>query len=239
MRRIGTFIAGAIGLLLWAYLVVQAGESLRDDPVDYNLEDLDVPDASELDLPEVSSIVDGEGQGEIAPQTEVRRQVRAIEPEVFGSPAFTDTGDLERVDARAPLSAVEERAKPKVVLLHRPLSLSAGVVAFGPEQRVRLADIVETPADRSCVGGDGISWPCGAMARTQQRLFLRNRSLACETSGTAWQGEIRTRCWVGVQDVSSWLAKYGWAEAEPDSALAALTEEARLARRGLFGDPMR
>lgn len=235
MRRIVTFIAGAIGLLLWAYLVVQAGESFRDDPVDYNIEDLDVPDPSELDLPEVGS-ADG-GEIEPASRTETRRQVRAIEPDAFSSPAFSDTGDLERVAARAPLSEAVQSAKPKVVLLHRPLSLSAGVVAFGGEQRLRLADIIETPTERSCVASDGTSWPCGAMARTQQRLFLRNRSLACETSATAWQGEIRTRCWVGVQDVSSWLAKYGWAEAEPGSALVALTEEARLARRGLFGDP--
>lgn len=237
MRGIATFIAGAIGLLLWAYLVVQAGEHFREDPVDYNIEDLDVPDPSELDLPEIGAPI--EGAIAPVPQAEARRQVRSIEPEVFGSPAFTDTGDLERVEARAPLSEIVREARPKVVLLHRPLSLSAGVVAFGPDQRVRLADIVETPADRSCVAGDGSSWPCGAMARTQQRLFLRNRSLACETSATGWQGEIRTRCWVGVQDVSSWLAKYGWAEAEPGSALFALTEEARLARRGLFGDPTR
>ncbi len=237
MRRIGTFIAGGIGLLLWAYLVVQAGESFREDPVDYNIEDLDVPDPSELDLPEVSLSVDEA----IEPprQTEARRQVRAIEPDAFGSPAFTDTGDLERLEARAPLSEAVQSERPKVVLLHRPLSLSAGVVAFGGEQRLRLADIVETPTERDCVASDGTSWPCGAMARTQQRLFLRNRSIACETSATAWEGEIRTRCWVGVQDVSSWLAKYGWAEAEQGSALVALTEEARLARRGLFGDPVR
>ncbi|MFN3317604.1 MAG: thermonuclease family protein [Allorhizobium sp.] len=237
MRRIGTFIAGAIGLLLWAYLVVQAGESLREDPVDYNIEDLDVPDPSELDLPEVG-LADDE-MIEPAPQAEARRAVRAIEPEVFGSPAFTDSGDLERVAARAPLSPVEERARPKVVLLHRPLSLSAGIVAFNADQRIRLADIAETDPDRTCVAEDGTSWPCGVMARTQQRLFLRNRSLSCETGSTAWQGEIRTRCWVGVQDVSSWLAKYGWAEAEPGSALAVLSEEARAAKRGLFGDPVR
>lgn len=237
MPRIATFIAGAIGLLFWAYLVVQAGEKFREDPVDYNIEDLDVPDPTELDLPDVSAVTDE--VIEPTAQMETRRQVRAIEPEAFSSPAFNDTGDLERIAARAPLSTIEERAKPKVVLLHRPLSLSAGVVAFGSDQRVRLADIIETDFGRTCIAGDGSSWPCGAMARTQQRLFLRNRSLACETSSADWQGEIRARCWVGIQDVSSWLAKYGWVEAEPGSALATLTEEARAARRGLFGDPVR
>jgi len=237
MRRIGTFLAGAVGLLLWAYLVMAAGSTLREDPVDYNIEDLDVPDPSELGLPEVGAVETDPVM--LSTEVEPPRQVRAIEPDVFGSPAFANAGDLERIAPREPLSNATEPAKPKVVLLHRPSSLAAGVLAFGPEQRVRLADIVETPTERSCVAEDGRSWPCGTMARTQQRLFLRNRSVTCETSGAAWQGEIRTHCWVGVQNVSSWLAKYGWAEAEPGSALAALTEEARAARRGLFGEPAR
>lgn len=237
MRGIGTFIAGAVGLVLWAYLVMGAGATLREDPVDYNIEDLDVPAPSELDLPEVGSLpADTADPVQVA---EPRREVRAIEPDVFGSPAFADTGDLERVAPRAPLSQAAQRAKPKVVLLHRPASLSAGVISFGRDQRVRLTDIVETPSDRICPSAHGTSWPCGAMARTQQRLFLRNRSLNCETSSSAWEGEIRTRCWVGLQDVSSWLAKYGWAEAEAGSAIAVLTEEARAARRGLFGEPVR
>lgn len=237
MRGIGTFIVGAVGLILWAYLVMGAGATLREDPVDYNIEDLDVPDASELELPEVGSLpADTLEPLQVA---EPRREVRAIEPDVFGSPAFADTGDLERVAPRAPLSQAAQRPKPKVVLLHRPASLSAGVISFGRDQRVRLTDIIETPSDRICHSADGTSWPCGTMARTQQRLFLRNRSLNCETSSSAWEGEIRTRCWVGVQDVSSWLAKYGWVEAEEGSALAGLTEEARAARRGLFGEPVR
>lgn len=235
MRRISTFIAGAVGLLLWGYLVMAAGATLRDDPVDYNIEDLDVPDPSELDLPDVGSLQDDKVEEPAV--MEVRRQVRSIEPDAFGSPAFADAQNLERVAARAPLSDAAERTKPKVVLLHRPSSLAAGVVAFGPDQSVRLADLIETPVDRSCTTAEGDVWPCGAMARTQQRQFLRNRSLTCETGATAWQGEIRTRCWVGVQDVSSWLAKHGWAEAEPGSDLADLTEEARAARRGLFGEP--
>jgi len=237
MRGIGTFLAGAIGLLLWAYLVMAAGATLRDDPVDYNIEDLDVPDPSELNLPEVGSV----DTDPVAPTSEAEplRRVRAIEPDVFGSPAFANAGDLERIAPRQPLSDAAERTRPKVVLLHRPSSLAAGIVAFGSEQRVRLADIVETPAERTCLTEDGRSWPCGAVARTQQRLFLRNRSVTCETNGSAWQGEIRTHCWVGVQNVSSWLAKYGWAEAEPGSALGPLTEEARAARRGLFGEPAR
>lgn len=240
MRRTLTLIAGVAGLLLWGFLVVTAGQSFREDPVDYDMQDLDVPDPAELDLPDVSvaPAVPASPPTETA-DLKPRRQVRAIEPQQFASPAFADTGDLERVEARAPLADPPKRAKAKVVLLHRPTSLQAGVIGFGESQTLRLVDITATELDRSCRDATNATWPCGVMARTQQRLFIRNRSLACETSSTAWQGEIRTRCWIGLQDVSAWLAKQGWAEAEPSSSLAPLTELARAERRGLFGEAVR
>ncbi|MDH4439137.1 MAG: hypothetical protein QE284_01990 [Rhizobium sp.] len=236
MRRTATFIAGAIGLLLWAYLVVAAGQSFREDPVDYDMQDLDVPDPAELDLPEVSEVPP------VAHETlalQPPRRVRAIEPQQFASPAFSDADDLERVSARAPLADPPKRAKAKVVLLHRPTSLMAGVVGFSDGQTVRLVDIAATALDRTCPDTGPDPWACGVMARTQQRLFIRNRSLACETASTAWLGEIRTRCWIGMQDLSAWLAKQGWAEAEPGTALSPLTDLARAERRGLFGGAVR
>jgi endonuclease YncB( thermonuclease family) len=240
MRRTATFIAGAIGLLLWAFLVVSAGQSFREDPVDYDMQDLDVPDPAELDLPDVSAVPAADA--ETAPETaaiQPPRRVRAIEPQQFASPAFVDAGDLERVEARMPLADPPKRSETKVVLLHRPNSLQAGVIGFGEAQTVRLVDVTATELGRTCPNaGDG-TWACGVMARTQQRLFIRNRSLACETASAAWRGEIRTRCWIGLQDVSAWLAKQGWAEAEPESSLASLTELARAERRGLFGDAVR
>ena len=203
MRRTATFIAGAIGLLLWAYLVVAAGQSFREDPVDYDMQDLDVPDPAELDLPDVSSATPTSTPAEAPTETgalQPPRRVRAIEPQQFASPAFADTGDLERVEARAPLADPPKRAKARVVLLHRPTSLQAGVIGFGNTQTVRLVDVTPTEIERICPdAGDG-TWACGVMARTQQRLFIRNRSLACETASTQWQGEIRTRCWIGLQD---------------------------------------
>jgi endonuclease YncB( thermonuclease family) len=165
--------------------------------------------------------------------------VRAIEPQQFASPAFADAQNLERVEARAPLANPPIRAKAAVVLLHRPTSLQAGLLGFGEAQTVRLVDITPTALDRTCPDAAGSHWACGVMARTQQRLFIRDRSLACETADAVWTGEIRTRCWIGLQDVSAWLAKQGWAEAEPTSSLASLTELARAERRGLFGDAVR
>jgi endonuclease YncB( thermonuclease family) len=231
MRRTVTIIAGVIGLLIWGFL---------EDPVDYDMQDLDVPDPAELDLPDVSAAppaAAGTSSQDAALQPS--RQVRAIEPQQFASPAFADAQNLERVEARAPLANPPIRAKAAVVLLHRPTSLQAGLLGFGEAQTVRLADITPTALDRTCPDAGGSPWACGVMARTQQRLFIRDRSLACETADAVWTGEIRTRCWIGLQDVSAWLAKQGWAEAEPTSSLASLTELARAERRGLFGDAVR
>ena len=240
MRRTATFIMGAIGLLLWAFLVVSAGQSFREDPVDYDMQDLDVPDPTELDLPDVSAAPPA--SAEMTSKTaalEPPRRVRTIEPQQFASPAFADADNLERVEARTPLADPPKRAKARVVLLHRPNSLQAGVIGFGEAQTLRLVDVTPTELDRRCPDVGGRVWACGVMARTQQRLFIRNRSLACETASAFWQGEIRTRCWIGLQDVSAWLAKQGWAEADPRSSLATLTEIARAERRGLFGEAVR
>jgi endonuclease YncB( thermonuclease family) len=218
---------GLAGLLIWGYLVAAAGRSLQEEPVDYNLEDMDIPDPSELDLPDAGSAIE--------PQVESRR-VRPIEPEAFASPAVANADNLERIAPREPLSEKRMPAKPQVVLLPRPVSVQAGVVAFGDDQRIRLADIEATALERTCPSPDAPPWPCGMVARTQQRLLLRNRSLACETSERQWVGEIQTRCWVGTLDVSTWLARHGWAEASRGSTLAMLTEQARNDRKGLFGE---
>ncbi|TPP09740.1 thermonuclease family protein [Rhizobium glycinendophyticum] len=240
MRRTVTIILGVIGLLIWGFLVVTAGQSFREDPVDYDMQDLDVPDPAELDLPDVSAAPPADA-GTSSPDAvlEPSRRVRAIEPQQFASPAFADAENLERIEARMPRADPPKRARAAVVLLHRPTSLQAGLISFGTAQTIRLLDVTPTTLERSCPDSGGSQWACGVMARTQQRLFIRNRSLACEAASTVWTGEIRTRCWIGLQDVSAWLAKQGWAEAEPTSSLASLTEIARAERRGLFGDAVR
>lgn len=233
MRRLITVFAGIVGVLVWGYLVTLGAAQLAEQPVDYDMQDLEVPDLDELQLPEA---------GEVLPETEPHpqlataddaRKVRAIEPDAFGYPAYTSAANLERVDARLPLS---ETSAPKatVTVLHRPFSPAAGILAFDEERRIRLKDIEATAPSRTCALATGGTWPCGEMARTQQRQFIRNRSVSCEAVGSGWHGEVVTRCWIGAQEVSAWLAKQGWVEAKADSSLASLTETAKSEARGLF-----
>ncbi|QLF69287.1 thermonuclease family protein [Peteryoungia desertarenae] len=223
MRKIATPVIGAFGLLLWGYLVMAGGQMLAESPVEYDLQDLDVPDPSEL-FPE-------------EPQVE-NRSVRPIEPEVFSSPVVEEASALERIEPREPLSTIytDRPAPTRVSMLHRPISVAAGVVSFGPGKEIRLSGVDPTPVSKLC-GEDGAeSWPCGMMALTQQRMLIRNRSLACETVGSDWSGQIETRCFIGVTEIAAWLAQHGWAEASDGSPFAPLTEEARQAGKGLFAN---
>lgn len=137
--------------------------------------------------------------------------------------------------------AASETASPaakKAIELPRPTVENAGDLSFG-ERKLQLAGIVSTPADRIC-GPAGRQWPCGMMAKTALRQLLRNRSISCDLDTAEWKGTITAACRLGTQDLGSWLAENGWAEAAAGSPLAAISETARHAGRGIYGgDPRR
>ncbi len=76
-------------------------------------------------------------------------------------------------------SNLQESAEDKGVNLVRPVAESAGVLAFG-ERRLQLAGINPTPADKICTDSKGREWPCGMLAKTNVRLFLRLRTVRCD-----------------------------------------------------------
>ncbi|WP_143530744.1 thermonuclease family protein [Rhizobium sp. RU36D] len=163
--------------------------------------------------------------------------MRAISPELFSAPFAAGDGGLERIDPREALTPLEEKRAPWLRLA-RPQTIEAGVMAFGT-RRLRLAGLTPTGEDKTCPTVDGGSWPCGRLARTHQRLFIRNRSVDCDLPGADWDGEAVARCEVAGIDMATWLAQSGWAEAEAGSSLEPLSAEARTLRRGLFGDDPR
>ncbi|OWO96762.1 hypothetical protein B5E41_00235 [Rhizobium esperanzae] len=152
-------------------------------------------------------------------------------------------------DGRAPKPATIPQAAPassqtagpaekKAMELSRPLVENAGSLSFG-ERRLQLAGIVPTPADRIC-GPAGRQWPCGMLAKTALRQLLRNRSITCDLDTAEWQRTAIASCRLGTQDLGAWLSENGWAEAEAGSPLAAVTEKAKQAQKGIYGgDPRR
>lgn len=260
MRPLGTIVVGVAGIALWALLLTAAGRNMADSEAEgFEIEDMPVewaepnaptetapeqPAASPDGVPEISAEAEQQTGGQASPTANPDAAtdgpgVRPVNPELFASPLAASPEKLERIEPRAPLETKPlETERVKIVLLPRPESVEAGLIAFGP-RNLKLADIATTDRMRMCPTSKGGNWPCGMVARTQQRLFLRNRTIACETDTAEWEGMLEARCRVGELDIATWLAENGWAEASAGSPLAALTDKARAERRGLFGDDQR
>lgn len=217
MRRAAVIASGVV-ILAWGSALVSAGTQLR----------------SILPPPETETAVARPTPP--APVVE-RRRVRAISPGQFVSPIEGPGEALERIAPRPPLDEQDEK-EVEVVLLQRPWTGAAGMLA-ARGRRVRLAGVLPTAVGRRCPSGGGAPWPCGVVARTQQRMLIRNRTVACDQNGADEKDTLVTVCRVGGTDIGAWLVRNGWAEAEPGSVLAELSSAARTDRRGIFGDDPR
>ena len=106
-------------------------------------------------------------------------------PFVSGRRLPKDDAGFQRVEPRAPLSKLGQAQPPLRKMsndwegtnLYRPVVNAAGVFeAMGYTVTVAGTDIVG--AGEMCVFR-GKSWPCGALARTAFRSFLRGRAVTC------------------------------------------------------------
>lgn len=138
----------------------------------------------------------------------------------------------------APASGSQAARELKTVELPRPVAEQAGILSFG-DKRVQLAGIAPTATDKTCKGTNGREWPCGMVAKTALRLFLRQRTVNCGMDSDDWQGTATAECRIGSQDISTWLVENGWAEAEAGSSLMAASEKAKQTKLGLYGDDPR
>lgn len=171
----------------------------------------------------------------VPPDPKVSMEARPVDPASQFYPAEVDGKPLERVAAPEP-----EKPKPeprKAAVLPRPVADNAGVLAFG-DRKLQLAGVVPTPSDRTCKEADGTEWPCGMLAKTNFRLFLRLRSVTCDLDDANWSGTTTAACRIGTQDLSEWLVDNGWADAAPGAAFVEAGEQAKAGKKGIYGtDP--
>jgi endonuclease YncB( thermonuclease family) len=146
--------------------------------------------------------------------------------------------DPPAASAPAPAPAEAKPAELKPVDIARPVADSAGVLIIAGK-KLQLAGITPTDPNRTCTGPNGKEWPCGTVARTALRAFLRSRAITCDLPDGDWQGTVTGNCRFVKTDLSEWLARNGWAEAEAGSPLAAAADEARKNNRGIYGDDPR
>ncbi|WP_426123998.1 thermonuclease family protein [Pararhizobium sp. PWRC1-1] len=246
LLTIGGGVAGialTVALLVTGASVIQGRQSA--DAPDFALETPDLADVPDLgndatstddaQVPLNATDSSGDdGTGTVEPQ---EKSVRDIAPEQFGLPAEVTTQPLERIEPRMPLSQTIARPEPLPTVLRHPVALSAGLIQFGG-RLLQLDGILPQKADRVC-GDAGKTWPCGVIARTALRNFIRSRALLCNAPKNGWQGTLTTTCRLNNADPAAWLAESGWAEVSAGSPLAAKVEAARKARLGFFGDDPR
>ncbi|UVK43590.1 thermonuclease family protein [Mesorhizobium sp. AR07] len=165
---------------------------------------------------------------------------RAIDPELVAPPELP-TGELERVEPRAPLSKLALAVPPKPKMpddwngtkLFQPVAPAAGLIdAKGYSVAVSGVDIVRQ--DETC-SDDGKSWPCGVRARTAFRAFLRGRAVVCTVPPDGGRDLISAECRIGKQDVGQWLVENGWARATKGGPYVEAGDKARTAKKGIFG----
>jgi endonuclease YncB( thermonuclease family) len=230
----------------WVYLVLitlallaawmSFGHQFDDPlpPVPDNLPPILQP---EPELEPVSSTQPAEMQV-VQPAQAPRRTVRAIGSDLVTAPPV-DTATLQRIEPRRPLGELALAPDPATMearetLLYRPVALSAGLIE-AQGHRVRLEGVETLDADAIC-GEPGREWPCGALARSAFRAWLRGRAISCTVRPVAIDETVVSKCSLAGHDPAEWLARQGWLR-EASGAYAAMLDEARAAGRGLYGPP--
>lgn len=163
----------------------------------------------------------------------------AIEPQQLGEPDKVSRTPLDEVKPEPPLAdqdnATKAAAKPTV--LYRPVAIAAGLIQFD-KLTLQLEGIEPEQAERTCES-NGKTWPCGVVARTAFRNFLKARALSCNLPEGAVGPSATASCSLGAQDVATWLVDNGWATPLPGSPLEKRAEAAQKAKRGFYGDDPR
>jgi endonuclease YncB( thermonuclease family) len=159
--------------------------------------------------------------------SDLRPTVRDVTPSGV-TPAPRVEGPLERIPA---LPRVPEPAR----WWRFYLPVTTDSATFVTDGRIiRVAGVIPPPVDRICASPDGSEWPCGRMALTSLRMFLRGRAVECFYVLSQATPEMTTPCRVGPTDIAAWLLTQGWA-APADEVSEDYRRDAAAARCGKRG----
>lgn len=182
----------------------------------------------------------------------VRRlpQAQAAAPEMaVEEPVKANPGEFERIEARPPLSEfyTPEAQKPvikpppdekwRMTRMFNPVANAAGRIEV-KGHRLALAGLEPLGVGERCTW-NGVDWPCGTVARTAFRQWLRARAVQCKVPPTPKSEEITSECQVGKADIGEWLVSRGWARSVPGGPYAEYEKWAKTSRIGIYGAPPR
>ena len=161
-------------------------------------------------------------------------------PEGTGEP-------LERIEplpqptAPAPPKATEPLKIKQVMrwrLVYNSVISAAGVFDLNGTALV-LPGIDIVPTNETCTAPNGTEWPCGMVARTAFRNFVKGRAITCKVPDVPAQQAFSAECLLSGQDMAGWLVEQGWARAKTATLYVDLETGARQGQRGIFGNPPR
>ncbi|MGF6172878.1 thermonuclease family protein [Ensifer sp. 4252] len=249
-QQLITLAGGIAALALYTGILYAGAATIRDRESaatpDFVLETPDMGEMEPADgaddvpfdmtAPEPNDTPPDGGQSESSSHS-TETTARTIEPQQFGLPEEVTTKPLERIEPRTPLSDTNTEKPKAPTILQRPLALAAGLIRFD-KMTLQLDGIEPEAAERTCESG-GKSWPCGMVARTAFRNFLRARAVSCDIAGDGTGETVTAHCTVGGQDPAAWLVANGWAMPLPGSPLEEQADAARKAKLGFYGDDPR
>lgn len=160
-------------------------------------------------------------------------EIRRVAPKIGIVPPLLPR-ELERVDARPPLSRTAEPEKPELTKLFRPVATAAGRLEAGGHAII-IAGIEPVDPERTCKSTEGSTWPCGMRARTAFRAWLRGRAVDCRLGDAADELPITAPCSLNGEDIGRWLVDNGWAPSTETGPYADAGKAARKAGKGIFG----
>lgn len=182
--------------------------------------------------------------------------VQAIEPQatsaklaVKNAGTGNNTVELQRVEPRTPLSEMAAPTPPPppkpakdLPKRWRPVGNSfasaAGIIQAGSVS-ITLDGLDTVTAEDSCTAPSGEEWPCGMVARTAFRAYLRSRTLNCDLPDGLIDTAISAECLLAGEDPAKWLVQNGWARAGAAGSYVSEGDEAKAKSAGIYGPPPR
>jgi endonuclease YncB( thermonuclease family) len=164
------------------------------------------------------------------------------------TPVRADPNAYERVEPRPPLSDLygkptrKSEAKPvpgqeawRLTRLFNPVAQAAGKLE-AKGHKLALIGIEPLDVGEKC-SWNGTDWPCGAVARTSFRSWLRARAVQCKVPKVALPEEIQAECYIGRFDLAEWLVDNGWARPASGGPYVEIGDKAKQRHAGIYGAP--
>ena len=138
------------------------------------------------------------------------------------------------------IAAIGKQLEPKVFkrwrLVFNSVVTAAGIFEINGISII-LPEIEVTAANEQCTSSNGRRWPCGAVARTAFRNYVKAKAINCNLPDVPPEQAFIAECLLHGRDPAIWLVDQGWARAKTDGSLVMAGEKAKQAKRGLFGSP--